>query len=63
MAAEARRTVYLLIPPNVSIEEVEPSQPPLIWVVNKYSTLQRNSKVKEIVCVNPATYVADTQPA
>jgi hypothetical protein len=30
MAAEARETVYLLIPSNVSIKEVEPGQPPLV---------------------------------
>jgi hypothetical protein len=63
MAAKAKGTVYLLIPPNVSIKEVEPGQPPLVWVANEYPTLQRNSKVKEIVCVNPATYVANAQPA
>jgi hypothetical protein len=63
MAAEARGTVYLLIPPNVGIEEVEPGQPPSVWVANEYPTLQRNSEVKEIVRVDPATHVADAQPA
>jgi hypothetical protein len=63
MAAEVRRTVYLLIPLNVGIEEVEPGQPPSVWVTNEYPTLQRNSEVKEIVRVDLATYVADAQPA
>jgi hypothetical protein len=39
MAAEARGTVYVLIPPEVSIKEVEPGQNPLIWVANKFPTL------------------------
>jgi hypothetical protein len=63
MAAEARETVYLLIPLKVSIKEVKPGQPPLVWITNEYLTLQRNSKVKKIVRVNPATYITDTQPA
>jgi hypothetical protein len=59
MAAKAKKTVYLLISLNVSIEEVKPGQLPLVWIANKYSILQRNSEVKKIVCVNLTTYIVN----
>ncbi len=52
----------MLIPLEVSIKEVEPGQNPLIQVVNKFLTLQRNAKVTKVIRVNLVIYAEDLQP-
>lgn len=53
ISEESKKTVYLMIPDNVSPTEVEKGKPKSVWLEYEFPALQRNTAVDEVIRVSP----------